>query len=546
MTTIRITKKRLRHSLLPSLAVLSLLSALAVFAPCAFALEANTADTEATDARIANGPESNQGPSRQASPLEATIETVATENDNLGAAEGKGAAPEPEPVKRYEHLTGSEATGEETLQPNLWTFEFIDGTMTALNNGKPSAYDGWAQASDGSWYWFSNKAEASTSQWISYSGHWYWLDETGKNLTGTFSTPNDGKMWHATSSGSLVQGVDWVISEGSWYFLASDGSLRTKWVEAGSWYWLDPNTGAMQTGWLNLDNAWYHLGDQGAMQTGWEYIGGNWYLFKSSGAMERDWNFYKGSWYWCDSDGAMRTWWTNIHDSWYFFDSNGAMQCGWLQLDSTWYKLSEDGVMQTGWQYDRGSWYWLDPTNGDMRTGWLQVDDDWFYLRSNGKMATGWLPIDNKLYYFNASGVWTENGDPMTQKAQWYSSATNWLIMVDVANNYMGIYYGSYGNWEPQWFWAVSTGAPETPTVIGEFTIGSKGYSFGDGFTCYYYSQIYGDYLIHSEPYYSGTFDLMDDRLGVHITHGCVRLSMGNSKWVYDNIPYRTKVVTYW
>lgn len=38
----------------------------------------------------------------------------------------------------------------------------------------------------------------------------------------------------------------------------------------------------------------------------------------------------------------------------------------------------------------------------------------------------------------------------------------------------------------------------------------------------------------------------MDDRLGVHITHGCVRLSMGNSKWVYDNIPYRTKVVTYW
>ena len=107
MTTIRITKKRLRHSLLPSLAVLSLLSALAVFAPCAFALEANTADTEATDARIANGPESNQSPSRQASPLEVTIEAVATENGNLGAAEAKGAAPEPEPVKRCEHLTGS-------------------------------------------------------------------------------------------------------------------------------------------------------------------------------------------------------------------------------------------------------------------------------------------------------------------------------------------------------------------------------------------------------------------------------------------------------
>lgn len=51
------------------------------------------------------------------------------------------------------------------------------------------------------------------------------------------------------------------------------------------------------------------------------------------------------------------------------------------------------------------------------------------------------------------------------------------------------------------------TGAPSTPTPTGEYTVTGKGYSFGHGYTCYYYTQFYGDYLFHSIPYYQGTFN---------------------------------------
>ena len=86
-------------------------------------------------------------------------------------------------------------------------------------------------------------------------------------------------------------------------------------------------------------------------------------------------------------------------------------------------------------------------------------------------------------------------------------------------------------------------GAPATPTVTGEFAVTGKGYSFGNGFTCYYYTQFYGNYLYHSVLYYQNSFRVMDGRLGMHLSHGCVRLDIDNAKWIYDNIPYGTKVV---
>ena len=55
-----------------------------------------------------------------------------------------------------------------------------------------------------------------------------------------------------------------------------------------------------------------------------------------------------------------------------------------------------------------------------------------------------------------------------------------------------------------------STGRAGTPTVIGEYEVFGKGYSFGHGYTCYYYTQFYGDYLFHSSPYYVNSNRIMD------------------------------------
>ena len=133
----------------------------------------------------------------------------------------------------------------------------------------------------------------------------------------------------------------------------------------------------------------------------------------------------------------------------------------------------------------------------------------------------------------------------MISRAQGYASATSWMLMVDTTNCYVGIFTGGRGHWSQWGYWLCSVGALSSPTPRGEYTVQAKGYSFGHGYTCYYYTQFYGDYLIHSNTFYQGTFNIMDGRMGVNISQGCVRLPLDRAKWIYDNIPYGTKVVTY-
>lgn len=146
---------------------------------------------------------------------------------------------------------------------------------------------------------------------------------------------------------------------------------------------------------------------------------------------------------------------------------------------------------------------------------------------------------------------WCSDGRPISYwgyddaKAQSYSSNTNWLILVDTSRCITSIYTGSWNNWSLNRRYVCSTGKASTPTVIGEYQVYGKGYSFGHGYTCYYYTQFYGDYLFHSSPYYVNSNRVMDPTMGVPSSAGCVRLEIQNAKWIYDNIPYGTKVVTY-
>ena len=133
----------------------------------------------------------------------------------------------------------------------------------------------------------------------------------------------------------------------------------------------------------------------------------------------------------------------------------------------------------------------------------------------------------------------------MLNVANRYSSRTNWLLLINNAACRVGVYQGSRGNWRQVAYWLCSPGKPSTPTVRGEYTVTGRGYSFGHGYTCYYYTQFYGNYLFHSVLYDQGTFRVQDGRLGQQLSHGCVRLDINNAKWIYQNIPNGTKVVSY-
>ncbi len=124
-------------------------------------------------------------------------------------------------------------------------------------------------------------------------------------------------------------------------------------------------------------------------------------------------------------------------------------------------------------------------------------------------------------------------------------SATGYLLVVDKSNHKVICMTGGNGNWKPYRTMSCSVGAYNTPTVEGSFTVGNRGYSFGSGYTCYYWTQFYADYLFHSVLYHEGTRVIQDGRLGLHISHGCVRMDINDAYWIYSTIPSGTRVLVY-
>ncbi len=135
----------------------------------------------------------------------------------------------------------------------------------------------------------------------------------------------------------------------------------------------------------------------------------------------------------------------------------------------------------------------------------------------------------------------------MYKKAQSYSSPTNWLILLNRGACRVAVFKGQKGSWKMVKYMLCSPGAYSSPTITGTYYVGSKLYSFGEekGYSCYYATQISGNYLFHSILYYANTRNVMDATLGSHVSHGCVRLAINNAHYIYNNVPGSTKIISY-
>ena len=98
-----------------------------------------------------------------------------------------------------------------------------------------------------------------------------------------------------------------------------------------------------------------------------------------------------------------------------------------------------------------------------------------------------------------------------------------------------------------------STGLPETPTPQGTYQAttgpGARWHYFKKYFVWAQYAYyIQGDYLFHSVLYPEKGGKVMKSsvrNLGRKASHGCVRLTVENAKWIYQNCPPGTTVVIY-
>ena len=125
-----------------------------------------------------------------------------------------------------------------------------------------------------------------------------------------------------------------------------------------------------------------------------------------------------------------------------------------------------------------------------------------------------------------------------------FPSLTAYFIWIDLPHQKVNIFNGANKNWQLVKSMACSSGKASTPTVKGNFTVGSKGSYFiaEGGVRCKYYTQISGNYLFHSVLYDNAGNNIIDDTLGVPVSHGCVRLALENAKFIYDNIPTGTAI----
>lgn len=183
------------------------------------------------------------------------------------------------------------------------------------------------------------------------------------------------------------------------------------------------------------------------------------------------------------------------------------------------------------------------------KTGFFSVKGKRYYAKANGALVRdGYYALKGKWYRVDAAGRLSgplSGVGSMVKKAQAQKSATNYLVMVSTSKFHMGVFTRSGGTWKLQHYWVCSVGKKATPTPHGTFRTYTRGYSFGNGFTCYWYTAFYGGYMMHSQTYYQNTFKIKGGALGKRASHGCVRIDISHAKWVYYHVPLGTTVVTY-
>jgi len=125
------------------------------------------------------------------------------------------------------------------------------------------------------------------------------------------------------------------------------------------------------------------------------------------------------------------------------------------------------------------------------------------------------------------------------------TSSTGYLIWVNTKTIHTYVFTGKAGSWKLVKDMLSTVGKESTPTIKGTFTLLAKGSYFTvedhDDWICRYYSQFYNNYLIHSVVY-NKEGQLVDGRLGMRLSKGCVRVRLENAKYIYDNVPKGTRI----
>ena len=128
-----------------------------------------------------------------------------------------------------------------------------------------------------------------------------------------------------------------------------------------------------------------------------------------------------------------------------------------------------------------------------------------------------------------------------------YKSESDYLLLADIGRQKLHVFKGSVGKWQFKRSFDCSTGTNTSPTTRGVFTVSDRGkWFFSERLNsgAKFWLRFNGNYLFHSVPMDKDKKIIPgEDVLGQKRSSGCIRLSVEDAKWLYENVPSGTAVV---
>ena len=122
------------------------------------------------------------------------------------------------------------------------------------------------------------------------------------------------------------------------------------------------------------------------------------------------------------------------------------------------------------------------------------------------------------------------------------SSRTDYLVWISLHEYKARVYLGKQYQWKPIREMTCAIGAPSSPTITGsfEYQYSMPRWDYGT----YYVGPclvFYGNYALHSVFLYQDGSEY-DGRVGMQLSHGCVRFKKVDIDWLYSMIPLKTRI----
>lgn len=448
-----------------------------------------------------------------------------------------------------------------------------------VKNGQVAfGYYGFAQNSKGWWYVengaITQKRTDVIKGTVNGESAWWYVKNSKVTVTNTVAQNSkgwwrivDGKVDFTCNSVEKNENGWWYISKGKVDFTFTGVAKNAK----GWWYCKNGKVNFNYTGFAQNTKGWWYV-EKGQV------------TLKKTDVIKGTVNGESAWWYVKNSKvTAANTVAQNTKGWWYI--KNGKVDftyTGVAQNTKGWWRIVKGKVdfTYTGLaQNSKGWWYCKSGKVDFTYTGIAQNSNGYWYVK-NGKLASdynGTVTYDNKtwkvvngkatasesikyvkvtdssspLYGKTLKLYYDKNGNLLQDVTGKYTGSRTYEIYINKTKNMVTVYTKDGDYYVPVKCFVCSTGGSNTPN--GTYYTPAKyrwhelmGPCWGQWCTrittngVLFHSVFYNSYNNNNALSVSAY-----NKLGTTASHGCVRLTAGDAKWIYDNCALKTKVVIY-